>query len=387
MSTHELTGTERQGMDRQEPSQRLLQELFDLLPMALLLIEPGTARLVFANPLARREQLGPAATSREFYALDEACQRLAESELPWQRIARGEAFDGARFNWHTPERTATFQVFSRAFSADEQRPPLALLTFVDITHQCLIEEELRRALEARNEFLSVAAHELRDPLFALQLSIQLLRHTAARHGAVPPHIQHHVEVSQRQAERLSRLIDNLLDVARIANKRLRLDVESLDLCTLLHEMVQRFQAQAEANGTALAAESCEPVIGFFDRLKLEQILSNLLSNALKYGAGKPVVVRVRDEEDTALLEVEDHGIGIAPEDQTRVFHRFERVALGHKKDSLGLGLFIVRSLVEAHGGTVRLRSEPGKGSTFTVALPRRACSGQATAGSDHPEKN
>lgn len=366
MSMHGISSTSFPA-----PSHRLLQELFDLLPIALLLIEPRTARLLFANPTAMRERLGPGPMSAQVYGIDESGQRLAEIQLPWQRAAQGEPLDGVCLHWQTPQRTATFQVYSRQLASDEHPAPLVLLTFVDITEQRYQEEEMRRALEARNEFLSVAAHELRDPLFALQLSIQLLRHTATRLGSVPAHVHHHVEVSQRQAERLSRLIDNLLDLARIANKRLRLDVESIDLCTVLREMVNRFQAQAHANGTSLAAETCDPVIGYFDRLKLEQILSNLLSNALKYGAGKPVTVRVRDEQEKALVEVEDHGVGIAPEDQSRVFQRFERANTEHKRDSLGLGLFIVRSLVEAHGGTVGLRSEVGKGSTFTVTLPRQ----------------
>jgi signal transduction histidine kinase len=244
------------------------------------------------------------------------------------------------------------------------------LSFLDITGRKSTEAEYRQALEARDEFFSVATHELKDPLFSLQLSLQLLRHSAERHGEVPAHVLHHMDVSERQIARLARLIDNLLDVSRIANRRLQLDLEALDLCELVHQVAGRFQNQASSAATPLASEGCEPVIGYFDRLKLEQVVGNLLSNAIKYGGGNPVTVRVRGEDGTAVVEVEDRGAGIPSEDQARIFERFERASKGHKKASLGLGLYIVRSLVEAHGGTVGVRSEPGKGSTFIVELPR-----------------
>ena len=161
----------------------------------------------------------------------------------------------------------------------------------------------------------------------------------------------------------------MLDVARIVNGRVELDVETFDLCDLAHQVVARFLGQACSSGTTLTAEPCQPVVGRFDRLKLEQVLSNLLSNAIKYGAGKPVTVRVRGDGEWAVVEVQDGGAGIAPEDQERIFGRFERASNGHKRASLGLGLYIVRSLVAAHGGSVGVRSHPGRGTTFTVMIP------------------
>ena len=212
-----------------------------------------------------------------------------------------------------------FRVASRALPRMDGKNALSMLSFLDLTGQKVAEDELRDAVEARDEFFSVATHELKDPLFSLQLSIQLLRHSAERQGAVPPHVLQHLEVSERQVTRLGRLIDNMLDVARIVNGRVDLDVETLDLCELAHQVVARFQGQASSSGTALSAEPCHPVVGRFDRLKLEQVLGNLLSNAIKYGAGKPVIVRVRGEEEWAVVEVQDDGAGIAPEDQERIF--------------------------------------------------------------------
>jgi signal transduction histidine kinase len=202
---------------------------------------------------------------------------------------------------------------------------LSLPTFLDLTGQKVAQDELRDAVEARDEFFSVATHELKDPLFSLQLSIQLLRHTAERQGPVPAHVRQHLEVSERQVTRLGHLVDNMLDIARIVNGRFELDLESLDLCELAHQVVARFQAQASSSGTPLLAEPCAPVVGRFDRLRLEQVVGNLLSNAIKYGAGKPVTVRVRGEDRWAIVEVEDRGAGIAPEDQGRIFERFERL--------------------------------------------------------------
>jgi len=247
---------------------------------------------------------------------------------------------------------------------------LSCITFLDLTGQKVAEEGLRDAVEARDEFFSVTIHDLKDPLFALQLSIQLLRCEAEHRGAVPAYVENHLEVSERQVGQLGRLIDNMFDFARINSGRFDLDLETLDLGDLAQQVVARFQGQASSSGTPLRMVSGHPIVGRFDRLKLEQIIGNLLSNAIKYGAGRPVVVCVRGERDRAVIEVEDAGPGIAPEDHERIFRAFERASADHKRASLGLGLYIVRSMVEAHGGTIRLHSQSGRGSTFSVMIPR-----------------
>ncbi len=303
------------------------------------------------------------------YATDADGGRIEPEQVIPYVVGRDDGGDGVELTWHAPGRRQFFRVAARALPRKDGTNPLSMLSFLDLTGQKIAEGELREAVEARDEFFSVATHELKDPLFSLQLSIQLLRHSAERQGPVPPHVIQHLDVSERQVTRLGRLIDNMLDVARIVNGRIDLDIEALDLCELAHQVVARFLSQASSSGTALSAESCRPVVGRFDRLKLEQVVGNLLSNAIKYGAGKPIAVRVRGEEEWAVIEVQDHGAGIAHEDQERIFGRFERASTGHKQASLGLGLYIVRSLVDAHGGSVRLRSQPGDGSTFTVLIP------------------
>ena len=343
--------------------------LLDVLPTPCLVVDTTTCRVIRGNAAARVADLQPA-TGSAAYVLLPPHGRADAAELARYLVACAGAAEGIEITWHTPDRPLTFRAFCRRLPNLDGQPALALLTFLDISRQKAAEEELRQALEARDEFFSVATHELKDPLFSLQLSIQLLRRSALKLGEIPAHVLQHLEVSERQAARLARLVENLLDVARIVNHRVRLDAEAVDLCALARETIARFQARADEAGTPLAIETCDPLIGYFDRLKLEQVLGNLLANALKYGAAQPVAVRVRGEGETAFLEVEDRGVGIAPEDQERIFHRFERASQGYRKESLGLGLYIVRSLVEAHGGTVRLRSTLGQGSTFTVELPR-----------------
>jgi signal transduction histidine kinase len=343
----------------------------DVQPFACLVVEAGTGQVIYSNATARQLFGTPAdALATACFATDEAGERIETTALAKQLIARAAGPDGMEIVWHTPERARTCLAFCRPLTEANGPTPLAVLTFLDISRQKTAEAGLRQALEARDEFFSVATHELKDPLFSLQLSIQLLRRSAHKQGAVPPHIVQHLEVSERQVQRLAGLIDNLLDIARLMNHRLCLETEAVDLCELAQETVNRFQTRAETVSTQLQAVTCETLIAYGDRLKLEQVLSNLISNALKYGAGRPVTVRVHSDADHAILEVEDQGPGIAPEDQERIFNRFERASERHRQESLGLGLYIVRSLVEAHGGTVRVRSQPGQGTTFTVKLPR-----------------
>ena len=343
-----------------------------LQPFPCLVVETDTARAVFSNDEARRMLLEGARTTSGLdtgYATDDAGGRIEAEQVVPYLIGRDACGDGVELTWHAHGDSRFFRVASRTLPRKGGRHALSMLSFLDLTGQKLAEGELKDAVEARDEFFSVATHELKDPLFALQLSIQLLRHAAERQGPVPGHVLQHLEVSERQVMRLGHLIDNMLDFARIANGRFELDLEPLDLCDLARQVVARFQGQASSSGTAVMTEPCPPVVGRFDRLKLEQVLGNLLSNAIKYGAGRPVVVRVRPEGDWAVLEVQDGGAGIAPEDQVRIFERFERASRGHKRASLGLGLYIVRSMVEAHGGSVQVRSQPGQGSTFTVMIP------------------
>jgi len=356
-----------------------LRAVLDLLPFPAQLIEPGTGRLLFANEAARHLPLPSShedPPSEEIYLTDPGGARIPPDRWPDRRAARGEPLDGPHVTWHAPGRRATFSVSSGAVPAMRGQPPLVLLTYLDVTRLKATEEELREAVRVRDEFFSFATHELKDPLNTLLLSVEVLKRMAERRGAVPPEVlAERLEVIKRQGGHLARMIGNLLDVSRIANGRLQLNVEAFDLRDLVLEVVGRFRDPAREAGVDLAVEPSGPIIGYYDRVQLEHAVGNLVSNALKYGEGKPVSIRVGGDEATATLEVEDRGIGVAEADHARIFERFERAAVGHSEKSLGLGLYIVRSVVEAHGGTIGLRSRPGCGTTFTVALPRRRMPG------------
>jgi PAS domain S-box-containing protein len=229
--------------------------------------------------------------------------------------------------------------------------------------------DAREAVRVREVFLSVASHELRTPLTTLLLQAESLQR-AARRGAMPPDkVLGKATAIVGQLERLAALVDQLLDVSRVANGQLQLRREELDLSALAAETVARFQDDSAA---PIRTEIAGPIIGMWDRLRVEQVLSNLLSNALKYGGGSPIDVTVSEAEGTATIKVTDRGIGIAPEHQGRIFERFERLVSERHYGGFGLGLWIVRQIVEALGGTITVASEPGKGSTFIVALRIRS---------------
>jgi len=235
-------------------------------------------------------------------------------------------------------------------------------------------EEARAAAEQmvrlRDEFLSVASHELKTPLTSLSLQLHTLL-KRARQATRPEDAEtaQRLEKAQRQLYKLARMMDELLDVSRLAEGRLRLELSDVDLVQLVREVLERFQEEALRTRTRLELRAQGPVVGRWDRTKLEQVVTNLVSNALKYGAGTPVEVQVQSSGALALLEVKDHGIGIAPENLERIFGKFERAVPVRQYGGFGLGLYIVRQLVEALGGGVDAESTPGAGATFHLVLP------------------
>jgi PAS domain S-box-containing protein len=234
--------------------------------------------------------------------------------------------------------------------------------------------EARAAIRLRDEFLSVAGHELRTPLTALQLQLQSLDAAFARGqvAAEPARWEPRVHKTVGHAYRLQRLIDELLDVSRITAGRLTLERETMDLGELAREVVDRHTAEAQRSGSSVTLETTGDTLGNWDRARLDQVLTNLLSNAVKYGAGKPIHVAVigpSQNESKVRVVVRDEGIGIDASAQARIFGRFERAVSGRHYGGFGLGLWIVRELVEAHGGNVHFESQLGLGSTFVVELP------------------
>lgn len=223
---------------------------------------------------------------------------------------------------------------------------------------------------ARDEFLCIASHELRTPLTSLKLHLQSIRRSLASSGAAALAARHgeSIDVAIRQTDRLGRLVDGLLDASRISAGHLELRAERFDLAVLVREVAERLGPSARKAGSALAVRT-EPLTGSWDRLRCEQVAENLLSNAIKYGDGAPIEVELARDQGRARLVVRDHGVGIAAEQRQRIFGIFERASSSRNYGGLGLGLYITRQIVEAHGGAIELESAVGVGSTFTAWLP------------------
>ncbi len=228
------------------------------------------------------------------------------------------------------------------------------------------------AVAARDEFLSIASHELRTPLTALKLAAQNLKRVAlATCGDAADQVRRAVDAAERQGARLEKLVSALLDVSRIQAGRLELSLEEVDLGVLVAETLAHFEEQIAEAGSRVATRVEGPVLGRWDRMRLGQVVTNLVSNAVKYGEGKPIEIHVEGNGERVRLAVRDHGIGLADEAQHRIFQRFVRAAPARNYGGLGLGLYIARRFAEAHGGTVQVTSAPGEGSTFTIDLPLR----------------
>jgi PAS domain S-box-containing protein len=234
------------------------------------------------------------------------------------------------------------------------------------------ERQLQEAVRVRDEFLSIASHELKTPLTSLELQVASLRRLAVLHPGLhltDERIQSKCDSIVRQVERLTGLINNLIDVGRITSGRLALAREKVDLGEVVHAVLERAREAIRRSGSEVAVSIPDPVVGRWDRARVETVIANLVSNAVKFGNGKPIDISARALADRAVLAVRDHGIGLPPEDQHRIFERFERAVSHRHFGGFGLGLWVAREAVDAHGGTIRVQARAGAGSEFTVELP------------------
>lgn len=229
--------------------------------------------------------------------------------------------------------------------------------------------DLREQIAARDEFIAIAAHELRNPMTPIVGQVQLLISRAKRENATS--LLPGLFALESAVDHYMRRATVLLEISRINAGALQLTLEELDLCEVLQDCTRKYQQLASHAGTELRCLASGAVHGRWDRVALEQILDNLISNAIRYGDGKPVDVTIEAKDDAVIIKVIDRGIGIHPEDRERIFERFERAA-GNKRDGgFGIGLWLTSQLVKAHDGELNLETAVGIGSTFTIFLPRR----------------
>jgi signal transduction histidine kinase len=278
-----------------------------------------------------------------------------------------ESFDVIRFRdgrW--------FERFSKP-QRIELRTVGRVWSFRDITQRRQFEDALQRSVRARDEFLSIASHELYTPIHSLTLAVDALAQHRLDHSLTPEQYARMINLATRQVERLTKLVGTLLDVTRVDADQLVLARELVDLGDLVTSVAESFASEVARQERQLIVKAQAGVRGNWDRSRLEQVLTNLMSNAIKFGQGNPVEIALSREDGPtgarAVVRVVDHGIGIDPADIHRLFDRFARAVPSSHFGGLGLGLYVSRMIVHAHGGTLDVTSELGHGSTFTMSLP------------------
>lgn len=234
--------------------------------------------------------------------------------------------------------------------------------------------ETRDAVRARDDFLTVASHELKTPLTSMLLAVQSILRGARRgdDARAPEPLLAKLAIVDRQSQRLAQLVEQLLDISRVTAGRLVLELEEFELIELCRAVLTRHEDDLRAAGCSIDLRAEAPIEVRWDRTRIEQVLTHLLSNAIKFGRGKPIEVEITAASGRVTLRVRDHGIGIESADQGRIFQRFERAVSARHYGGFGMGLWISRRVVEMLGGTIRVESSPAAGSTFTVELPADA---------------
>jgi signal transduction histidine kinase len=244
---------------------------------------------------------------------------------------------------------------------------LAGTTAVAIENAALVSR-LGEAVRARDAFITAASHELRTPLAPLRLKAEHATRLLDRGGA-PAQAREALGDLERHVSRLARLVDTMLEVAR-EQAPLALAAEPIDLAALAREVAARFEGEDHGAGGPIAVHAPEPLLASCDRARVEQVLAELVANGLRWGEGRGVEISAAPEAGWARLDVRDRGRGIAPEDQERIFERFERAVPARNFGGLGIGLWLARRFIEAHGGRIDVQSRRGEGACFTVRLPR-----------------
>lgn len=244
----------------------------------------------------------------------------------------------------------------------------------DITEQKKVEAALQESLREKDEFISICSHELKTPITSMKLQFQLAQRMMEENNELvfqKDNIAKRITMTLKQIEKMSKLIEDMLDVVKIPLGKLEQEKKPIEMNAFTEEIFAHFNEQLQVLGIHCSFKKLDKdvyVLG--DLYRLEQALSNLVTNAIKYGDGKPIHIALEASKDEVLLSVKDEGKGIASEDLGKIFMRYTRLESKNMASGLGLGLYITKNIVEGHGGTITVESKPGHGSTFMIKLPR-----------------
>ena len=245
-------------------------------------------------------------------------------------------------------------------------------TDTDIHEQKIHSQELQVSVRERDEFISIASHEMKTPLTSMKMQLDMTKNMMEKNNYQVTDVDRMKKmfvVFDRQIERLTRLVEDMLDASQASVGKLNLVKERMNLNEMTQNIIERLSPQFIANGNNVVLEARESIDGFWDAFRLEQVILNLLSNSLKYAAGSKIEVTLRKTATMAIIKVQDYGMGIAKDEQQKIFTRFERAVSANNISGLGLGLYITKEILNRHGGTIRVDSDLGKGATFIIEIP------------------
>ena len=296
----------------------------------------------------------------------------AWSDIPIILLTSG----GARDQKFKVKRLEVFVTSGNVTLLERPLQPLTLTSATQVSlrarrRQFEVKNLLLSQLEAtkiRDEFISIASHELKTPLTSLKLQTQMAKKQVLKTESLTvERMQKQLDYTINQINRLNKLVDDMLDISRITTGKLMIHKDELNLSDLVEDLVDRFTPQFEAVGCSVETSIQESIYGMWDSYKIEQVLNNLFSNAIRYSPSKTIRVGLKKAKDKAILNVQDEGMGIEPAHQERIFERFERATA--TASGLGLGLYITRQILDLHDASIRVESEIGKGSNFIIELP------------------